>query len=73
MNVRQEPRRRMNEAEHYDSLADWREQVEQALRGRENPRDLAKGTAGAYEDLLDSLFFYYGESMRAVEKGIRRG
>jgi hypothetical protein len=76
MNVRREARRRVKEAERHDSLADWREQVEQALRGRGDIRDLARGASGAYEDLLDSLFFYYvyyGESMKAAEMGSREG
>lgn len=73
MNVRQEARRRVNRAGSHDSLAAWREQVERARRGRGNGRDLARGAAGAYEDLLDSLFFYYGESMRAAEMGSREG
>jgi hypothetical protein len=55
----------------------WREQVEQARRGQEAGWSLAQGlardSADAYEDFLDSIFFYYGENARAAEKGSREG
>jgi hypothetical protein len=55
----------------------WREQVEQARRGQEASWSLAQGLAGdsadAYEDFLDSVFFYYGENARAAERGTREG
>ena len=55
----------------------WREQVEQARRGQEAGRSLAQGltrdSADAYEDFLDSIFFYYGENARAAKKGTREG
>ena len=55
----------------------WREQVEQARRGQEAGWSLAQGltrdSAYAYEDFLDSVFFYYGENARAAERGTREG
>ncbi len=55
----------------------WREQVEQARRGQEASwslaQELARDSADAYEDFLDSIFFYYGENARAAEKGSREG
>ena len=56
--------RRVTEHRHNDSLDPWRDQV---------GRDLGRESADAYEYFLDSLFFYYGESMRAVEKGTKEG
>ena len=62
----------------FNELLDaWREQVELARRGQEAewsmPQSLARESADAYEDFLDSLFFYYGENARAAERGIREG
>jgi hypothetical protein len=55
----------------------WRGQVEQARRGQEAGWSLAQGlardSADAYDDFLDSIFFYYGENARAAEKGTREG
>lgn len=55
----------------------WREQVEQARRGQEAgwslAQELAWDSADAYDDFLDSIFFYYGENARAAEKGTREG
>ena len=55
----------------------WRGQVEQARRGQEAGWSLAQELAGdsadAYEDFLDSIFFYYGENARAAERGTREG
>ena len=51
----------------------WRDQVEQALREQGVGRGIGQESAGAYENFLDTLFFYYGESMRAVEKGTEGG
>ena len=55
----------------------WREQVEQARRGQEASWSLAQGlardSADAYDDFLDSIFFYYGENARAAERGTREG
>ena len=60
---------------HNDLLDVWREQVNQARRGQEASWSLAQGlaqqSADAYEDFLESVFFYYGESTRATEKGAR--
>lgn len=62
-----------------DLLLDaWHEQVEQARRGQEAASSLAQGlardSADAYKDFLDSIFFYYyGENVRAAEKGTREG
>ena len=61
-----------------DLLLDaWREQVEQARRGQEAGWSLAQGltqqSAEAYEDFLESIFYYYGENVRAAEKGTREG
>jgi hypothetical protein len=55
----------------------WREQVEQARRGQEAgwslAQELARDSADAYEDFLDSVFYYYGENARAAERGTREG
>jgi len=56
---------------HNDLLDIWREQVNQARRGQEASWSLAQQSADAYEDFLESVFFYYGESARAAEKGAR--
>ncbi len=61
-----------------DPLETWREQVEQVRRGPEAGGNPARGlvqkeSADAYEDFLDSIFFYYGETTRAVERGTREG
>ncbi len=62
---------------HNDLLDVWREQVNQARRGQEASWSLAQGlardSADAYEDFLESIFFYYGENARAAEKGTREG
>jgi malate synthase len=70
--------RRVTPEEHNDLLLDvWREQVNQARRGQEASWSLAQGlaqqSADAYEDFLDSIFFYYGEYARAAEKVTREG
>jgi hypothetical protein len=63
--------------EHNDLLDVWREQVNQARRGQEASWSLAQGlaqqSADAYEDFLESVFFYYGENARVAEKGTREG
>jgi len=56
---------------HNDLLDVWREQVNQARRGQEASWSLAQQSADAYEDFLESVFFYYGENARAAEKGSR--
>ena len=62
---------------HNDLLNIWREQVNQARRGQEASWSLAQGlarnSADAYEDFLESVFFYYGENARAAEKGTKEG
>ena len=70
--------RRVTSEEHNDLLLDvWREQVNQARREQEASWSLAQGlaqqSAEAYEDFLESIFFYYGEYARAAEKGTREG
>jgi hypothetical protein len=63
-----------NSKEYNDLLLDvWREQVNQARRGQEASWGLAQQSAEAYEDFLESIFFYYGEYARAAEKGTREG
>jgi hypothetical protein len=68
---------RVTEKEHNDLLDAWREQVEEARRGQGAGRNLAWGlvqdSEDAYKAFLDSIFFYYGESARAAERGIREG
>jgi hypothetical protein len=53
----------------------WREQVEQARRGQVAGRSLAQGlarnSADAYEDFLDSILVYCDENVRAAEKGAK--
>jgi hypothetical protein len=69
--------RRLTSEEHNELLNVWREQVNQARRGQEDSWSLAQGlaqqSAEAYEDFLESVFFYYGENARAAEKGTREG
>ena len=65
--------RRVTSGEHNDLLDVWREQVNQARGGQEASLSLARDSADAYEDFLESIFFYYGESARAAEKGTREG
>lgn len=76
MVVQQAPRR-VTPEEHNDLLDVWREQVDQARRGQEVSWSLAQGlareSAAAYEDFLESVFFYYGENARAAEKGTKEG
>jgi hypothetical protein len=69
--------RRVTQEEHNDLLDVWREQVNQARRGQEASWSLAQGlaqeSAEAYEDFLESIFFYYGENARAAEKATKEG
>jgi hypothetical protein len=66
---------RITQKEHNDLLEAWREQVEEARRGQGAGRNLARSLVGesadAYKAFLDSVFFYYGESARAAERGTR--
>jgi hypothetical protein len=78
MVAEQAPRRRVITSEGHNDLLDvWREQVDQARRGQEASWSLAQGlaqeSAEAYEDFLESVFFYFGENARAAEKGTREG
>jgi hypothetical protein len=65
--------RRVTSEEHNNLLDVWREQVNQARRGQEASWSLAQQSADAYEDFLESVFFYYGKNARAAEKGTREG
>jgi hypothetical protein len=65
--------RRVTQDWNNELLDTWRDQVEQALREQRVGRNLGRDSADAYEDFLSSLFFYYGESMRAAEMGSREG
>jgi hypothetical protein len=65
--------RRVTSEEHNDLLDVWREQVNQARRGQEASLSLAQQSADAYEDFLESVFFYYGENAKAAEKGTTEG
>jgi len=69
--------RRVTSEEHNNLLAVWREQVNQARRGQEASWSLAQGfaqqSADAYEDFLESVFFYCGANARATEKDTREG
>ena len=64
MVVQQAPRRRVTPEGHNDLLDVWREQVDQARRGQEASWSLAQQSADAYEDFLESVFFYYGENAK---------
>lgn len=76
MVVQQEPRRATPQ-KHRDLLDVWREQVDQVRRGQEAGWSVAQGlaqeSADAYEDFLESIFFYYGENTRVAEKGTKEG
>jgi hypothetical protein len=65
--------RRVTSEEHNDLLDGWQEQVNQARRGQVASWSLAQQSADAYEDFLESVFFYYGKNARAAEKGTREG
>jgi hypothetical protein len=51
----------------------WREQVERVWSAREEIRSLSWRAAGTYSGFLDSMFFYYGENARAVERATAEG
>ncbi len=55
---------RVTSEENNDLLDVWREQVNQARRGQEASLSLAQQSADAYEDFLESVFFYYGENAK---------
>lgn len=69
--------RRISPEQHNDLLDVWREQVNQVQRGQEASwsvaQSLVQESAEAYEDFLESVFFYYGENARAAEKSTREG
>ena len=77
MVLQQAPRRVITPEEHDDLLDVWREQVDQARRGQEASWSvanvLAQESADAYEDFLESVFFYYSEYARAAEEGTKEG
>jgi hypothetical protein len=50
-----------------------REQVEQAWNLRGEYRSLSQRAAEPFVDYLESMFFYYGENVRAVEKASAEG
>jgi hypothetical protein len=72
MVLQQTVRRVITPEEHNDLLNVWREQVNQARRGQEVSWSLAQGLAQvlaeAYDDFLESVFFYFGENARAAEQ-----
>jgi hypothetical protein len=47
--------------------------VEEARGGKAAGRVLARESARTYAALLDELFFYYRESIRAAEESTRKG
>ena len=55
--------------EDNDLLDIWREQDKQAQRGQEASWSLTQKSADVYEDLLESVLFYYRENVGATEKG----
>ena len=59
--------RRVTSEENNDLLDVWREQVNQARRGQEASLSLAQQSADAYEDFLESVFFYYGENAKVQD------
>jgi hypothetical protein len=66
------PRRVVSERRYFESAA--RELVKQGrARRRRSSQALASEAARTYADLLDDLFFYYRESIRAAERGTREG
>ena len=55
------------------ALDAWREQVERAWNLRGEYRSLSHRVDEPYGDYLESLFFYYGENVRAAEKASAEG
>ena len=55
-----------------DNLDAAEELTEHARKGQEAGRVLARESAEAYTDFLDSLFFYYRENARAAERSTIR-
>jgi hypothetical protein len=58
-------------AQAESNLAASRRLAEQAFKGQEAAQSLARGSANAYIDFLDSMFSYYREIMKTTE--ISRG
>ena len=77
MVVQQAPRRVITPEEHNDLLDVWREQVDRTRRGQDLSwsltQVLARESADAYEGILDSIFFYYGENAREAGEGTKEG
>jgi hypothetical protein len=69
--------RRMTPQNHKDLLDVWQEQVDRARRGQASSwslaQDLAKESAEAYDEFLESIYFYYGENTRAAEEDTKEG
>ena len=61
----------MSESRYFDAAA--HELLEQARESRGASRALARESARTYAALLDELFFYYRESVRAAERGTSEG
>ena len=76
MAIQQAPRR-VTPEKHSDLLNVWREQIDQTRRGQEVSWSIAQGlaqeSAAAYDDFLESVFFYYGQNTRAAEKETKEG
>jgi hypothetical protein len=61
----------VSEERNFESAV--QEIIEQSQRKTGTKRALAGGAARTYADLLDELFFYYRESVRAAERGTSEG
>ena len=61
------------EEEESPNMDAWQEQVERAWSAREKVGSPSRGAAEAYVNFLDSMFFYYGENARAVERATSQG
>ena len=61
------------QTQDYHGLDDWREQVERAWNLGGEYRSLSQRVAEPYVDCLESMFFYYGENVRAAEKATAEG
>jgi hypothetical protein len=61
------------QTQDYHGLDAWREQVERAWNLGGEYRSLSQRVAEPYVDYLESMFFYYGENVRAAEKATAEG
>jgi hypothetical protein len=61
----------VSEGSYFEDAA--HELVEEARGRKAVGRAFARESARTYADLLDDLFFYYRESVRAAERGTREG